>query len=85
MVVSGDIGFEIRNIDYYEILTEIIELQYLDGRRVVLFWCKWFDVNGTILVHDKEMGVGAKIDEYGFTSINYHCLLKTNEPFVLVY
>lgn len=26
-------------IEYYAILTEIVELQYLDGRRVTLFRC----------------------------------------------
>lgn len=77
VVVSGDIGSEMGNIDYYGILTEIIELQYLGGRRVVLFRCKWFDM------HDKEKG--AKVDEYGFTTINCDRLLKTNEPFVLAY
>lgn len=42
--VTIDIGFEMKNIDCYGILIEIIELQYLGGKRVVLFLCKWFDV-----------------------------------------
>ncbi|XP_044501873.1 uncharacterized protein LOC123222913 isoform X1 [Mangifera indica] len=77
VVMTADIGSEMGNIDYSGILTEIIELQYLGGRKVVLFRCKWFDV------HDNEMG--AKVDEYGLTSINCNRLLKTNEPFVLAY
>ncbi|KAK6773745.1 hypothetical protein RDI58_028983 [Solanum bulbocastanum] len=44
------------NIDYYGVLTDVLELQFT-GRRVVLFECKWFDA------YDKTKGV--KIDEYG--------------------
>ena len=75
VVVNGNICSEMENLDYYGVLTEIIELQYVNGRRVVLFSCKWFDV------HDAEKGI--KVDEYGFTSVNNQRLLKTNEPFVL--
>ncbi|XP_058002285.1 uncharacterized protein LOC110664507 [Hevea brasiliensis] len=57
VVVIGDIGDEVNNIDYYGVLTEIIQLQYLGGRRVVLFRCNWWDV------YDRVRGV--KIDEYG--------------------
>ena len=42
---------------------------------MVLFKCKWFDV------HDNVRG--AKIDEYGFSSINPQHFLKTSEPFIL--
>ena len=30
--------------DYYGVLTEILELQFLGGRRVPLFRCKWVDI-----------------------------------------
>ena len=73
--VTADLGSETDYVDYYGVLTEIIELQYLGGRRVVLFRCRWFDV------HDREKGV--KIDEYGFTTINCNRILKTSEPFIL--
>jgi len=62
-------------IDYYGILTEVIELQYLDNNRVVLFRCKWFDV------HDTNKGI--KVDKYGFVSINLCRFLKGNDHFVL--
>ncbi|XP_020082200.1 uncharacterized protein LOC109705831 isoform X1 [Ananas comosus] len=75
VVVVGDTGSETERRDYYGVLTEIIELQYLGGRRVVLFRCNWWDV------YNKEKGV--KIDEYGHISVNCQRLLKTNEPFVL--
>nr|CAD1840602.1 unnamed protein product [Ananas comosus var. bracteatus] len=75
VVVVGDTGSETERRDYYGVLTEIIELQYLGGRRVVLFRCNWWDV------YNKEKEV--KIDEYGHISVNCQRLLKTNEPFVL--
>nr|CAD1838579.1 unnamed protein product [Ananas comosus var. bracteatus] len=75
VVVVGDTGSETERRDYYGVLTEIIELQYLGGRRVVLFRCNWWDI------YNKEKGV--KIDEYGHISVNCQRLLKTNEPFVL--
>ena len=71
MVVIGNIGQRDENIDYYGILTDVLELQYLGGKRVVLFHCKWFDV------YDNTRGI--KTDEYGFASINCKQRLKTNE------
>ncbi|WCJ39822.1 hypothetical protein M5689_020781 [Euphorbia peplus] len=73
--VSSDIGSEEGPVDYYGILTEVIELKYLGEKRIVLFKCKWFDV------HDNVRGL--KIDEFGFISINPQRYLKTNEPFIL--
>ncbi|XP_065865155.1 uncharacterized protein [Euphorbia lathyris] len=73
--VSSDVGNEGGPIDYYGILTEILELQYLGEKRVVLFKCKWFDV------HDNVWG--SKIDEFGFICINPQRCLRTNEPFIL--
>ncbi|XP_057999327.1 uncharacterized protein LOC131178387 [Hevea brasiliensis] len=57
VVVIGDIGDEVNNIDYYGVLTEIIQLQYLCGFRFFLFLCYWWDV------YDLVRWV--KIDEYG--------------------
>lgn len=73
--VVGDIGSELEYVEYYGVLTEILELQYLTGKRVVVFRCRWFDV------HDREKG--SKVDEFGFTSINFQRILKTDEPFIL--
>jgi hypothetical protein len=63
------------NVEYYGMLTEILELQFLGGRRVPLFRCKWVDI------FNKSRGI--KTDVYGLISINFKCLLKTDEPFVL--
>ena len=75
VVVIGNTGQRDENMDYYGILTDVLELQYLGGKRVVLFRCKWFDVYDTIR--------GVKMDEYGVVSINCKRRLKTNEHFIL--
>lgn len=75
VVVLGNIGDGDEDIDYYGVVTDMIELQYLGRNRVVLFRCKWWDV------FDKVRGI--KEDEYGFISINCNKQLKTNEPFIL--
>ena len=75
VVVIGNTGQGDENIDYYGVLTDVLQLQYLGGKRVVLFRCKWFDV------YDKIRGI--KMDEYHFVSINCKRQLNTNEPFIL--
>ncbi|XP_075103619.1 uncharacterized protein LOC142178190 [Nicotiana tabacum] len=71
----GENDQDSENINYYGILTDVIELQFLMGRRVILFRCNWFDMYNKIK--------GVKKDEYDFVSINLGRFLKTNEPFVL--
>ncbi|KAF7800647.1 uncharacterized protein G2W53_044923 [Senna tora] len=61
--------------EYYGVLDHIYELSYMGNRKVYLFKCAWWDVS--------LLGRGYKIDKYGFISVNTHCSLKTNEPFVL--
>ncbi|WMV14309.1 hypothetical protein MTR67_007694 [Solanum verrucosum] len=75
IVVAGETDEEGKIIDYYGDLTDILELQFIGGRRLVLFRCMWFDV------YDNERGV--KMDEYDFVSVNPQRFLKTDEPFVL--
>ena len=67
------------NVDYYGILTDIIELDYFDKAKVVLFRGDWVDV---------ATGRGIKKDELGFTLVNFERLIHTgeqllHEPFVL--
>ncbi|BAH91731.1 Os02g0530850 [Oryza sativa Japonica Group] len=69
VMVLGD------DVEYYGVLTEILEIQYLGGRRVPLFRCNWVDV------FNKDRGI--RIDKYGLTSVNLQRLLQTDEPFVL--
>nr|XP_016511071.1 PREDICTED: uncharacterized protein LOC107828309 [Nicotiana tabacum] len=64
-----------QNIDYYDVLTEIVELQYPEGNRIVLSKCDWMDVD--------HIGKGVKIDKHSVVSINTNRKLVTNEPFVL--
>ena len=49
------------NVVYYGVLKDIIELNYYDKFKVVLFKCDWVDV---------YQGRGIKYDEYGFTLVN---------------
>ena len=63
------------HVDYYGVLTEILELQFLGGRRVPLFRCKWVDI------FNKTRGI--KTNVYGLVSVNFKCLLRIDEPFVL--
>ena len=64
-------------MSYYGVLTDIIEVQFFGGKRVILFKCKWFDV------HLGDRGI--KIDKHGFVSINVNRTLRTQtlEPFIL--
>ena len=64
---------------YYGILTDIIELNYSDNIKHVLFKCKW--------VHDEHRR-GYKTDEFGFPMVNFtHCIhgrdKMIDEPYVL--
>ena len=63
------------DIPYYGVLTEVVELHYLGGNRVVLFKCDWWDFINT--------GRGIKRDEYGYIYVNFTRTLSTDEPFVL--
>ncbi|XP_060186166.1 uncharacterized protein LOC132615574 [Lycium barbarum] len=65
------------NKEYYGVLEDIYELSYVGNKKVYLFKCHWWDV--------ARLGRGYKIEKYGFTSVNTHCALNTNEPFVLAY
>ncbi|KAL2934575.1 Methionine--tRNA ligase, partial [Bienertia sinuspersici] len=60
----------------YWILTDIHEIQYLDGKRVTLCQCDWCDVH--------RIGRGFKVDKHGYVSVNSLCSLRTKEPFVLM-
>jgi len=63
------------DVTYYGVLTDIIELEYTTGQKVVLFKCKWFDV----LSYDR----GCKKDKFGFVSVNFSRTIYSNDPFVL--
>ncbi|KAH0725078.1 hypothetical protein KY284_000943 [Solanum tuberosum] len=75
VVVLGENDKDSENLDYYGVLTDVIELQFIMDRKVVLFRCNWFDVCDEIK--------GVKKDEYDLVSVNPDRFLKTNEPFVL--
>ncbi|KAK4438800.1 hypothetical protein Salat_0214600 [Sesamum alatum] len=65
--VEEESGFQ----NYYGVLTNIIQLDYLGNHQVVLFKCDWYG------------GKLVQIDKYNCTSINVSKPWKTNEPYVL--
>ncbi|KAF7814854.1 uncharacterized protein G2W53_028823 [Senna tora] len=73
VLVKGDVS----DIDkeYYGVLEDVYELNYVWNRKVYLFKCHWWDV-----AHFER---GYKVDKYGFVSVNTKRSLNTNEPFVL--
>ncbi|KAH1057539.1 hypothetical protein J1N35_035604 [Gossypium stocksii] len=67
------------NVEYYGLLTDIIELDYYGKWKVVLFRGDWANVN---------IARGIKSDQFGFTMVNFSRLIHTgeqliDEPYVL--
>ncbi|OMO68751.1 Transposon, En/Spm-like protein [Corchorus capsularis] len=66
------------DVNYYGILNNIIELNYYNKFKVVLFRCDWADVTTS---------KGVKKDQFGFTLVNFSHLIHTgkqliDEPYV---
>ncbi|KAK5771366.1 hypothetical protein PVK06_047568 [Gossypium arboreum] len=61
------------NVEYYGLLTDIIELDYYGKWKVVLFRCDWADAN-TVR--------GIKNDQFGFTMVNFSRLIHTGEHLI---
>ncbi|XP_071688039.1 uncharacterized protein [Rutidosis leptorrhynchoides] len=60
------------DVTYYGVLKDIIELQYGDEKKVVLFHCDWISSGSKI-----------KVDENGFTTLDFRGLKQTKEPYIL--
>ena len=66
-------------VTYYGALTDIIELDYFDSFKYILFKCEWVGI-----LSEK----GYKIDEFGFPLVNFKHLIHVgekliDEPYVL--
>ncbi|KAK5819109.1 hypothetical protein PVK06_024069 [Gossypium arboreum] len=61
------------NVEYYGLLTDIIELDYYGKWKVVLFRCDWADANTT-----REI----KNDQFGFTMVNFSRLIHIGEHLI---
>ncbi|XP_061999903.1 uncharacterized protein LOC133717210 [Rosa rugosa] len=61
--------------DYYGVLTDIIELDYHHGRKVLLFDCDWAD--------NRVRNRAVKMDEYGFILVNFDHLLPKPDTLIL--
>ena len=59
--------------DYYGNLTEVLELNYLNGRKVMLFRCHWFDTRSGVKVDKKTQLV----------MVDVKSRLNTDDVFVL--
>ncbi|XP_071689874.1 uncharacterized protein [Rutidosis leptorrhynchoides] len=60
------------DVTYYGVLKDIIKLQYGDEKKVVLFHCDWISSGSRI-----------KVDENGFTTLDFRGLKQTKEPYIL--
>ncbi|PKU70513.1 hypothetical protein MA16_Dca026113 [Dendrobium catenatum] len=71
--VSVQGSHKVESINFYGVLTDVVNLSYNDGTHVVLFKCKWFDLEykKPILIDDN------------FTSINISKSWFDNDPYVL--
>ena len=74
VVVKGQ--NEGKDIDFYGVLKDIIELRYIGSNKVTLFKCDWWDVSG------KKNGIHVD-NQYGITSINMGKTWYNNQPYVL--
>ncbi|KAK5771855.1 hypothetical protein PVK06_048106 [Gossypium arboreum] len=61
------------NVEYYGLLTDIIELDYYGRWKVVLFRCDWADVN---------TARGIKKDQFGFTMVNFSRLIHIGQQLI---
>ncbi|GKU87416.1 hypothetical protein SLEP1_g1813 [Rubroshorea leprosula] len=66
-----------KEINYYGVLTDIIELNYSGMYKLVLFRCDWVDINR-----------GCMEDNFGFTLVNFSYLIHQgnnllDDPFIL--
>ncbi|XP_057771180.1 uncharacterized protein LOC130990991 [Salvia miltiorrhiza] len=57
--------------EYYGVLVDIVQVDYLGNHSVTLFYCDWFE------------GKAVQKDKYNYTSVNMSKPWKTNEPYVL--
>ena len=61
-------------IDFYGVVTDILELKYAARCVVLIFKCDWWDIGSKR---------GINIDEFGFVSVNVSRRWYRDQPFVL--
>lgn len=67
------------SIDWYGVIKEIIVLEYMGRREVVLFKCDWFEKQ----LQGRGRSRSYKIDEYGYVNIDVSRLYYQSEPYIL--
>nr|GMD99064.1 uncharacterized protein LOC109169448 [Ipomoea batatas] len=73
IVVQGNHGDEL--IDFYGVLNEVIELEYIKDHRIVLFKCDWFDIGKRSYIQHDGSCTSIKISNFWYK----------NDPYVLAY
>ncbi|CAN0826542.1 hypothetical protein LINGRAHAP2_LOCUS713 [Linum grandiflorum] len=68
VVVISETSTSQDDVEYFGRINDIIELNYFESFRVVLFRCDWVDV---------ERGNGVKKDKFGYTLLNFSKLVHT--------
>ncbi|MEX5618484.1 DUF4216 domain-containing protein, partial [Pseudomonas syringae] len=63
------------DITYYGILQAVVELRYAEGMAVVLFMCKWYNI-------DLDVPGSTKYDRW-LLSVNTNTSWYDNFPFIL--
>lgn len=72
MTVAGDNDGQ--KVNFYGVLYDAVELNYMSNNWVILFKCKWFDTNA------KKKRIR---QDYHFTCINASKFWFENDPFIL--
>ncbi|XP_071712837.1 uncharacterized protein [Rutidosis leptorrhynchoides] len=72
LVSARDNNPIVGDVTYYGVINYIVKLQYAVERSVVLFHCDWIPSGSSI-----------KVDENGYTTVNFDHLRTPKEPFIL--
>ncbi|KAK8578248.1 hypothetical protein V6N13_090915 [Hibiscus sabdariffa] len=71
-------------INFYGILIDIIQLNYIKDYKVVLFKCKWFDLgNKKRRIHRDDHLLSINIDKYWYESDPFILSVQTKQVFYL--
>ncbi|XP_059650294.1 uncharacterized protein LOC132296065 [Cornus florida] len=70
---NSGISVKCEGVEYYGVLTDVIELKYILGRKVFIFKCDWRDVTTKLGIHKDPH----------FTSVNVSRQSYEDQPFVL--
>ncbi|XP_031105391.1 uncharacterized protein LOC116010220 [Ipomoea triloba] len=76
IVVQGNHGDEL--IDFYGVLNEVIELEYIKDHRIVLFKCDWFDIGKRSYIQHDVVEAERKGDDFRISDDEDETLIEYN-------